>query len=68
MQSIDLIPKLLDAFRTKINDYRGQPETPENRRAVAGIIQHYTSRAQLLDLTLSQSAARALLATTYKKG
>jgi len=68
MRSTDLMPILLDAFRAEINDYRGQPDTPENSRAAAGIVQHYTSRAQLLDLTLSESAARALLATTYKKG
>ncbi len=68
MNAIDLMPTLLDAFHAAINDYRGQPDTPENRRAAAGIITHYTSRVQLLDLTLSESAARALLATTYKKG
>ena len=68
MQSSDLMPTLLDSFRAAINDYRGQPDTPENRRAAAGIITHYTSRVQLIDLTLSESAARRLLANTYKKG
>ena len=68
MNAIDLMPTLLESFRAEINNYREQPGTQENRQAAAGIVQHYASRAQLLDLTLSESAARRLLANTYKKG
>jgi|688.fasta_scaffold1740605_2 hypothetical protein len=66
MKTTELIPAQLEAFKTEIKYLKGTPATDENRRAGKDIIYHHMSRLQMLDLTLSQDDARAILATAYK--
>jgi hypothetical protein len=66
MKTIDLIPAQLEAFKTEIKHLKGAPATDENRRAGKDIIYHHMSRLQMLDLSLSQEDARAILATAYQ--
>jgi len=66
MKTTDLIPAQLEAFKTEIKHLKGTPATDENRRAGKDIIYHHMSRLQMLDLTLSQDDARAILAAAYK--
>jgi hypothetical protein len=66
MKTTDLIPAQLEAFKTEIKYLKGTPATDENRRAGKDIIYHHMSRLQMLDLTLSQDDARAILAAAYK--
>lgn len=62
-----LIPAQLDAFRDDIRPYKGRPDTPENREAARSIISSHASMLQLLDLTLDQQQARAMLAQAYRQ-
>lgn len=66
MQTTELIPAQLEAFKTEIKYLKGTPATDENRRAGKAIIYHHMNRLQMLDLSLSQEDARAILATAYK--
>jgi hypothetical protein len=66
MQTTELIPAQLEAFKTEIKYLKGTPATDENRRAGKDIIYHHMSRLQMLDLSLSQDEARAILANAYK--
>lgn len=66
MKTTELIPAQLEAFKTEIKYLKGTPATDENRRAGKDIIYHHMSRLQMLDLSLSQDEARAILATAYK--
>ena len=62
----DLLPSQLEAFKTEIKYLKGTPASDENRRAGKAIIYHHMSRLQMLDLSLSQDEARAILATAYQ--
>lgn len=66
MQTTEFIPAQLEAFKTEIKYLKGTPATDENRRAGKDIIYHHMSRLQMLDLSLSQDEARAILANAYK--
>lgn len=66
MNTATLIPALLAAFKCEIEYLKGAPATETNKAAGREIISHYTGRLQLLDLTLSQQAARDILATAYR--
>lgn len=63
----DLIPAQLDAFREAIKPYKGQPDTPDNRETARSIITWHASMLQMLDLTLDQQQARAMLAQVYRQ-
>ena len=64
-QAIELKPELTESFRQAIKHLKGAPATAENKAEGRAIIEHYTSRLQLLDLELSQTDARAILAFEY---
>jgi hypothetical protein len=64
-QAIELKPELTESFRQAIKHLKGAPATDANKAEGRAIIEHYTSRLQLLDLELSQAEARALLAFEY---
>jgi len=66
MKTTDFIPAQLEAFKTEIKHLKGTPATAENKAAGLTIINHHTSRLQLLDLNLSQQDARDILATAYQ--
>jgi len=64
--SKDLRPKLLAAFIAEIKPLKGRPASPENKATGRAIIERYTGELQLLDLDLSQQAARDILASAYR--
>lgn len=61
-----LIPAALAAFKCEIEHLKGKPATEANKAEGREIIGHYTGKLQMLDLSLSQQAARDLLAAAYK--
>ena len=63
----DLIPALMDAFRDDLRPYKGTDSTPEGLTYCRERIAHYAGRLQLLDLSLSQQQARAMLAHAYRQ-
>ncbi len=65
MQSIDLIPQYLDAFKAQIKPFKGSQDTPENREQISQLIRHYVGQLQLLDLSLSAHQAALLLRNAY---
>jgi len=67
MTTAQLIPALLDAFRADLKPYKGADATPEGFTYCSERIAHYASRLQMLDLTLSQQQARAMLAQVYRQ-
>jgi hypothetical protein len=67
MTTAQLIPALLDAFRADLKPYKGSDATPEGITYCSERIAHYASRLQMLDLTLSQQQARAMLAQVYRQ-
>jgi hypothetical protein len=64
--SQDITPKLLAAFLAEIKHLKGAPATPENKAEGRAIIDRYTGELQLLNLDLSQQAARDILAGAYR--
>ena len=66
MKTTELIPAQLEAFKTEIKYLKGSTASDENRRAGKAIIYHHMNRLQMLDLSLSQDEARAILAAAYK--
>jgi hypothetical protein len=66
MKTTDFIPAQLEAFKAEIKHLKGTPATDENKAEGLTIINHHTSRLQLLDLNLSQQDARDILATAYQ--
>jgi len=62
----ELIPAQLEAFKAQIKHLKGAAATAENKAEGRGIIEHHASRLQLLDLSLSQQAARDILTTAYR--
>jgi hypothetical protein len=66
MKTTELIPAQLEAFKTEIKYLKGTAATDENKAAGLDIINHHASRLQLLDLSLSQQDARAILSTAYQ--
>lgn len=66
MKTTDMIPAMLDSFKRDISPLKGAPVTPEIKANALALIQHYASRLQLLDLSLSEGEARQVLANTYK--
>ena len=64
-QAIALQPELTESFKQAIKHLKGAPATEANKAEGKAIIEHYTSRLQLLDLELSQAEARAILAFEY---
>jgi len=56
---------LFSAFLSDFAPLRHQPPTPENKATAADILAHYVGRLQMIDLTLSQDDARAMLKTAY---
>jgi hypothetical protein len=66
MKTTELIPAQLEAFKTEIKYLKGTTASDENRRAGKAIIYHHMGRLQMLDLSLSQEDARAILATAYQ--
>ena len=64
--AITLTPACLDEFKAEIKPLKGTPLTPENKAKGQAIVAHYAGRLQVLDLTLSQADALALLAAAYK--
>lgn len=64
--TLELIPAQLEAFKAQIKHLKGAAATPENKAAGREIIEHHAARLQLLDLSLSQQAARDILATAYR--
>lgn len=65
MQTTDLIPGLLRAFKSDIEIFRYMGETEQNKAAAAKLIDQYAETLQLLDLTLSKADARAVLRVAY---
>lgn len=65
MKTTELIPALLAEFADNIRIFKGMPKTDETVKAASALIDQYTGRLQLLDLTLSQADARATLKTVY---
>ena len=65
METTELIPALLAEFRDNIRMFKGLPKTDQNVKAAAALIDQYSGRLQLLDLTLSQGDARATLRAAY---
>lgn len=65
MQSIELIPLCLEAFKAEIKPLKGTPDTPENREAASHIIRVFTGKLQMLDLSLSAHQAALLLRNAY---
>jgi hypothetical protein len=63
----DFIPAQLDAFREQIKPYKGTQDTPEARESAANIISNHAGMLQLLDLSLSNQQARAMLAQVYRQ-
>ena len=68
MQTTELIPDLLQAFRSEIAIFRHLQPTDQNKAAAAELIRQYATRLQLLDLTLSEADARQQLKNAYLKG
>jgi len=66
MQAASLTTACLESFKAAIKHLKGTPATPENRAEGKEIIDHYTGRLQLLDLSLSQQDARDALAIAYR--
>lgn len=66
METITLAPALITAFCKTIKHLKGAPATPENIEEGRAIIDHFTGRIQMLDLSLSQENARAILAQAYR--
>lgn len=64
-QTTELIPALLAEFADNIRIFKGMPKTDETVKAASALIDQYTGRLQLLDLTLSQTAARGRLREIY---
>lgn len=58
--------KIVATFIADIKHLKGAPATPENKAEGRTIIDHYTGHLQMADLSLSQQAARDVLATAYK--
>lgn len=65
-QAAELIPAEIAAFIDEIKHLKGKPATVENKAAGREIINHYAGQIQLMDLSLSQQAARDLLAAAYR--
>ena len=65
MNTANLIPKQLEAFKLEISHLKGAPATAENKAEGTAIIHHHATRLQLLDLSLDLKGARAILATAY---
>ena len=65
METTELIPALLAEFRDNIRIFKALPPTDQNRAAAAALIDQYSGRLQLLDLTMSQGDARATLRAAY---
>jgi hypothetical protein len=65
-QAAELIPAALAAFKCEIEHLKGAPATDANKAAGREIINHYTGKVQMLNLSLSQQAARDLLAAAYR--
>ena len=66
METIALEPALIKAFCKTIKHLKGAPATPKNIEEGRAIIDHFTGRIQMLDLSLSQENARAILAQAYR--
>lgn len=66
MKLTELKPVLMTAFTKEIKHLKGAPATDANKAEGRAIIEHYTSRLQLLDLELSEADARAILANVYR--
>ena len=65
MKTTELIPALLAEFRDNIRIFKGLPKTDETVKAASALIDQYTGRLQLLDVTMSQADARATLRGVY---
>jgi len=63
----DFIPAQLDSFREQIKPYKGTQDTPQNRERAASVISWHASMLQMLDLSLSNQQARAMLAQVYRQ-
>ena len=66
MQASNLTTTCLESFKAAIKHLKGAPGTPENKAEGREIIEHYTGRLQLLDLSLSQQDARDAMAIAYR--
>ena len=65
MKTTELIPALLAEFADNIRMFKGLPKTEQNVKAASTLIDLYTGRLQLLDLSLSQTDARGRLREIY---
>ena len=66
MQASSLTTLCLESFKDSIKHLKGAAPTQENRDQGRSIIEHYTGRLQMLDLSLSQQDARDALAIAYR--
>ena len=55
----------ISSFLADFTPLRTQEPTPENKDTAAAILAHYVGRLQMIDLTLSQQDARAMLKAAY---
>jgi hypothetical protein len=67
MKTTAHIPAHLEAFKAAIKHLKGTQATDANKAEGRAIIEDFASRLQLLDLSLSQQAARDILANTYRQ-
>ena len=65
-QAAELMPAAVAAFKREIQHLKGTPATDANKAAGREIINRYTGQIQLMDLSLSQQAARDILAASYR--
>jgi hypothetical protein len=62
----ELVPAVLELFKAQVAPLKGASATVENIERAAALIAAYIMRLQILDLSLSESDARALLKQTYQ--
>ena len=61
----ELVPAVLDLFKAQVAPLKSASATAENIERAAALIAAYIMRLQILDLSLSETDARALLKQTY---
>jgi len=64
--AINMTPACVSEFKAAIKHLKGADATHENKTEGRAIINHYVGRLQMLDLTLSQGDAMAVLTAAYK--
>ncbi len=65
-QAKSLTYVLLTQFKKELAPLKGQPYSKENEELASHIIRVFTGQLQMLDLTLGQKDALAVLQAAYK--